>query len=367
MVRLALVLIAAALLAAGCGSSRAAGPRPAPPRHGATYFVSPGGSDRARGTTPRTAWRTLARVHRARLRPGDRVLFAGGARFHGTLIPPTSGRAGAPIVFSSYGRGKAQLADRHGAVWLPPGRSHLRFERLDLTSAGGDAAVLGSSGGGAGSRDVAVVRCRLHDAAAAGIVSPKAADAGWRIAHDEIERTGDSGVIFLGSGFAVVDTTIRATGRDDALDYGKHGIYAKGPGALIARNRIAGYDSAGISARFRDARILGNRIGPGPIGIAFLPDDPRAGHTTIAGNVVTGTTSAGIFVSSQNTQPERESFLIRGNRIDAASQDGLVVERTGGDVELVGNRVQVPRGDALALDRPGGALRERANVWRPRA
>jgi hypothetical protein len=44
----------------------------------ASYYVSPSGSDFAAGTSPSTAWRTVARVNSAALVAGDTVLFQGG-------------------------------------------------------------------------------------------------------------------------------------------------------------------------------------------------------------------------------------------------------------------------------------------------
>ena len=54
---------------------------PAPQIAHVAYFVSPSGSDRNPGTSPQRPWRTVARVNRAHLVPGDGVLFQGGQRF----------------------------------------------------------------------------------------------------------------------------------------------------------------------------------------------------------------------------------------------------------------------------------------------
>ena len=60
----------------------------------ATWHVdSVGGDDAADGATPATAWRSLDRVNRATLAPGDRVLFKRGGLWRGTLHP-ASGEPG---------------------------------------------------------------------------------------------------------------------------------------------------------------------------------------------------------------------------------------------------------------------------------
>ena len=64
------------------------------------------GNDTAAGTSPEQAWRTLDRLMRCELKPGDVVSFARGSRFDGCLEIHVSGTAAAPIRFTSYGRKK---------------------------------------------------------------------------------------------------------------------------------------------------------------------------------------------------------------------------------------------------------------------
>ena len=72
----------------------------------ATYYVdATAGDDAAAGTSPQTAWKTLARVAKAELADGDAVLLRRGATFRETLTPPRGGRAGWPIRFGAYGEG----------------------------------------------------------------------------------------------------------------------------------------------------------------------------------------------------------------------------------------------------------------------
>jgi Right handed beta helix region len=89
---------------------RAAGHvQPHPPR---VLYVAANGSDDADGLTPATAWRTLGRVSREALVPGDSVRLQGGAVFPGTLVLDEDdvGSAGRPITITSIGDGPATLA-----------------------------------------------------------------------------------------------------------------------------------------------------------------------------------------------------------------------------------------------------------------
>lgn len=80
--------------------------------HATTYYVSNAGNDTNAGTSPAQAWRTTARINAATFQPGDRVLLAGGQTFSGSLRVRRSsqGTAAHPIVFRSYGPGRAVIA-----------------------------------------------------------------------------------------------------------------------------------------------------------------------------------------------------------------------------------------------------------------
>jgi len=81
------------------------------PLSGADYFLSASGDDAAQGHTTNTAWRSIERVNRAQLRPGDRVLFEAGRRFAGNLrlTEEDAGTAEARVVIGSFGDGRATL------------------------------------------------------------------------------------------------------------------------------------------------------------------------------------------------------------------------------------------------------------------
>jgi hypothetical protein len=88
----------------------------------ATFFVSALGDDSHPGTSPERAWRTLALVNSAPLRPGDRVLLRGGDVWRESLMPTVSGRADQPITFGTYGEGGAPTisgaADLTAGPWV---------------------------------------------------------------------------------------------------------------------------------------------------------------------------------------------------------------------------------------------------------
>lgn len=75
-------------------------------RSPATFYVDAlAGDDRAVGTSPEQAWKSLIQVNAAKLIPGDQVLFRRGGLWRGQLRPQ-SGTVGKRIRYSAYGEGE---------------------------------------------------------------------------------------------------------------------------------------------------------------------------------------------------------------------------------------------------------------------
>ncbi len=79
------------------------------------YVDCAAGSDAAPGTTPATAWRTLAKVSTTVFAPGDAVLLRRGTRCPGMLSPRGSGDRTRPIRIGSYGEGAPPVIDAGNA------------------------------------------------------------------------------------------------------------------------------------------------------------------------------------------------------------------------------------------------------------
>jgi hypothetical protein len=288
--------------------------------HARTFFVSPGGSDHRSGLSPVRAWRTVRRVNRAHLRAGDRVLFQAGQTFGGTLMPPTSGGPGAPIVFATYGAGRARLP---GGIWFRR-RHDLVFDHLAMFGAGlvghGQRIALTNS---------AIAHTRM------GVY---AAGSDWWLGANRIEDIGDSGLILVGRRMAVTGNRIERTGRDGSIPYGKHGIYLKVVDAEVTGNVIRAFADDGISVRYRNSHIEGNQIDGGAVGIAWFQYDRDAGTSSWVSNAITSTTSAGIYVSrADRAGATRESFVIRANLLHRRAGRYLDLGPTLGHYDVLGN------------------------------
>ena len=74
---------------------------------GADYYVnSVDGSDDNRGAIA-SPWKSIAKISDYAFKPGDAVHFARGSQFVGGFIISSSGQAGAPITFTTYGTAAA--------------------------------------------------------------------------------------------------------------------------------------------------------------------------------------------------------------------------------------------------------------------
>lgn len=350
-------------IAAALGSLAAALPAAAQ-----TYYVSRAGSDTASGISPASAWRTIDRVNHAPLRPGDQVLFHGGEIFADTtLMPETSGSQATPIVFASYGGGRATLQNPDSAVWLNAGASNLRFSQLNLTAGGGPSSVFASSLNGAGSTDIVLSDCALTNSAGAGVISAKHADRNWSILNSTISNTGDSGIIALGADITIRGNEITNTGWSTTISWGRHGIYAKGPRMHIENNTIRGFTGDGISLRFNGDTATGNRISGGPIGIGYFEYADQRGLVKIENNTISQVSAAGVYIdntsSGDGTGPTRQSFQIENNTISSGAANALDIRHTAGSVTIKHNQIKDAHGLSLRLERPAGQLVETDNLW----
>jgi uncharacterized repeat protein (TIGR01451 family) len=316
------------------------------PALGATYYVKGAGSDSAAGTSPAAAWKSVARVNRQALQPGDTVLFAGGETFaDATLMPSASGASGSPITFGSYGSGNATIQNGDGAVWFS-GKSWLTFDGLRLSSAGSGSNVFAGSAGGA-SAHITLANSVVTGSTGAGVIAPNPGDASWTIRDSTVEHLGDSGLIMLGGPHLITHNTISDTGTNTAITYGKHGIYAKGPDQTISYNDISqDQNGQAISVRFHGARVVGNTIHDTPYAIAFFDYDTAAapqGTSYVYGNRVWNVSGYGFYYDGQSDPQGRApsvDFVLASNTFQlAGAGDAVNVAPSGSAHVTIANNV----------------------------
>lgn len=70
------------------------------------YYFSRQGNDRNDGQSAATAWKTLSRLEKVRLQPGDSILLRGGDQFTGSILLDDLNGGDQKTVITSYGRGR---------------------------------------------------------------------------------------------------------------------------------------------------------------------------------------------------------------------------------------------------------------------
>jgi Right handed beta helix region len=359
--RLALAAVfAAPLLAAGHAAA-------------ATFYVSPDGSDAAAGTSPASAWRSVGKVDATPLRPGDVVLFKGGATFPGLLEPQGSGASGSPIAFGSYGGGRANIS---GGIQLAS-QSWLSFDGLRVDTGAwrtaGDTRGIRTSDSGSGVQNVVVENSQFTNVAI-GLLFSNHRDRNWAITNNVIRYTRDSGILIFdpnvpneigASHLTFTANQILDTGLDRSITWKKHGVYDIGTDLVWRNNVIRRFSEGGFSLRARGNTLIGNTIADGPYAIYYSPYDSTAGKTTIANNKISNVTQGAITLDSSGNVPDVESFVVAGNSIAAkGTSPGIRILGTSGSISLVNNVVSVERGPLFRIDRlPGGGLTEQNNLW----
>lgn len=259
------------------------------PPQSATYYVSPSGNDNNNGTTPATAWRTIAKVNQRTFAAGDRILFQAGAVFAGSLFFESTdkGTTAAPIVIGSYGTGRATIDggtsdgillyntsgfEIRGVNFVGSGRTtnqgsgvtvyadlplgvKLPYLRIDSVDAGGFGQYgisIGTWNFSTGFSDVRVTNSSAHDNGQGGVTSYAQnayANQNFYVGHvTAYNNTGVPGQpTNSGSGIVLGSVTGGVIERCVARDNGALNTASEGPVGIWA------YDSDGITIQYNES------------------------------------------------------------------------------------------------------------------
>ena len=113
------------------------------------YYFSAKGNDINLGTSPSRAWRTMRPVANITIVPADSFLFNGNDTFPGclTLWNSDSGTAAQPLVFTSYGTGKAHINAGDSFGFFIYNVGGVVFKNLDIYGSGKSDSTLGNGNG----------------------------------------------------------------------------------------------------------------------------------------------------------------------------------------------------------------------------
>jgi Malectin domain len=137
-----------------------------------TYYVDCNhGSNGNAGTSPSSAWQTLAPVNAKTFSPGDFILLFAGCEWTGVLSPGGSGSAsGGVITIDQYGTGALPRIDGGGiaATVALTGQEYWDVNNLEITnggSAGNRQGVLVNNNGAGVANHIHLVGLFIHDIA----------------------------------------------------------------------------------------------------------------------------------------------------------------------------------------------------------
>lgn len=163
----------------------------APWLFGATYYVDcAAGDDGDSGREPAAAWRTLERIARAELVPGDSLLLKRGSVCEGSVAPRGSGTAGNPITIGAYGEGAmpvVQAGGREAAIQLA---NQHDWEIRGLEATG--STEYGIHVSGSGLARIRLIDCVIHGVNSAGKMNAKT--SGLVVIDGELEDIAVDGV-----------------------------------------------------------------------------------------------------------------------------------------------------------------------------
>ncbi|WP_162053289.1 right-handed parallel beta-helix repeat-containing protein [Pontibacter pamirensis] len=243
----------------------------------ATFYVSLSGNDTYSGNNKSQPWASITKVNSTIFSPGDSVLFEGGKTFVGSIVfgEKVGGTASEPIVFSSYGEGKATISsgdnvgfsvqnsagfkiqnivikgsgrtsnESNGIEFFTdlPSSSRLEYisiNGVDISGYSDKGIYIGSWNGAQGYYGVSITNSSIHDNGEAGIVTYAEAKLGHQnmyVGHNKIFNiTGIKGRdIHTGNGIVIGDVDgvlieyceVYNNGEfSDARDTGPAGVWA---------------------------------------------------------------------------------------------------------------------------------------------
>ncbi len=189
-----------------------------------SFYLDPNGDDENDGRSPTKAWRSIPRLNEEKLKSGDHVFFASGAKFEGSIVLKASeaGTSAKPLVFSSdgspatiisrdgsgftaaaggielqnlrfEGQATAKKKGHLGVAFLANGRqgqkyAHVRIKNVEVSGFGDTGIAIGSQNKTlTGFNDVLISGCNSHENYGAGIASwDNAGDRAQGYAHHDI-------------------------------------------------------------------------------------------------------------------------------------------------------------------------------------
>ncbi|QEK53105.1 right-handed parallel beta-helix repeat-containing protein [Pedobacter aquae] len=348
------------------------------------YFNAKNGDDNGKGTSPESAFKTLAKIAALKLQPGDSILLASGTSFQESLIlNAIKGALGKPVVVSTYPKNSPEKAiiDAKGFAngVLIQNCSFIEVSHLAVSANGGKLAPIDGK--------LPDMRCG---------VLVKANDAG-RYSHINILNLTVKDVFYEEPGFTRGKDEVKTANGTQRYGWGIRFI-SEGD-AIFENVRVEGCDIANVShtglkltgkkESILNIKLINNKItnvgGPG-----VQMSGVKKG--LVSGNQVNGSGSksdsrnwsrgSGLWTwGTSDVIIEKNAFLNANGPGDSAGchidyncnniivQYNLSANNAGGFCEILGNnyncayRYNISVNDGFRIKGKDGAFQEGKIFW----
>ncbi|CAO3459821.1 hypothetical protein [Azospirillum argentinense] len=338
-------------------------PDPGPaPVYSPAYYVDPtAGNDANGGTSPATAWRSLAKVNATAVPGGGAVLFKRGGSWTGDLTVAAGGTAGARVTYGAYGEAAAARPIINGRCNFA-GRSWTTVRDLTIRNSGGAGVTMGATG-------QTLLGCAVTGHQGNGVqISGTASQT--TIKGCLIDDNGDYGVVHFARNNTqqlIDDNTISNNGRVSGLGSGWNGYIQSGD---ICNNRIFNNGINGQNGKCHglyvgnnqansQLRIFNNEIHSNPNGAGILAKS----SATIFNNLIHGNDNAGISLGQNETTAV--TYTITDNVIRNNGSNGVLCHLPEAAIALTleSNTVYQNAGSQLNVAAALASLRVLDNVF----
>ena len=101
------------------------------------YLNAETGNDANSGTSPRKAWKSLSMINNMKIGAGEKILLRSGQTFSGNIkIKSVIGTPEAPVIFSSYGNGRATIESGDSSAFIASDCENLIFKNINTKGSG---------------------------------------------------------------------------------------------------------------------------------------------------------------------------------------------------------------------------------------
>ncbi|HLL22034.1 MAG TPA: right-handed parallel beta-helix repeat-containing protein [Kofleriaceae bacterium] len=334
----------------------------AAPADAADYYVSATGDNTGPGTLAQP-WQTIARINTTSFAPGDRIFFAGGQTFSGTIYLDATDASTAihPIVIGSYGTGRATISvvsnnhagfyaynvaglDIENLIFTGPGASvsnaggiafyadvagNVKLDRIKINNVEASGfsfgITIGSWNGATGYKNVSITNSLVHDNAKAGLTTyafTNVTNAHENVHVDNVDAYNQTGLAGFqdptGSGIVIGGVNGGVVEHCAAWNNGALNTYHAGPVGIWT------YNSNNIVIQYNEAYgNRTNRAAGGGDGGGF-DIDGGVTNSVLQYNYAHDNDGAGFLLAQYGGAPAFSNNVIRYN---ISVNDG----RKGGD------------------------------------